>query len=144
MITPEQIANQKATLPRGWGRFGKAVDYLIEVSLPDEELLATCVTLNPSFQHRTISTAGTLLELTSSTNTLLAATNQRLIVVATGAAGTPRSDYVISYEGLSIVAEGKKEITLRWADGVARFRGAAKTQLPALIDCLKAHIHPAD
>ena len=143
MITPEQTGQQKDTLPRGWGRFGKAVDSLTEISLPDEELIATCVTLNPTFQHRSISTVGTLMELTGSTNTVLAVTSQRLVVVATGTTGAPRSHYEIPFQGLSITGEGKKEVTLRWADGEARFRGAAKTQLPAVLAALKERIQPS-
>jgi hypothetical protein len=143
VITSEQAAPQKDTLPRGWGRFGKAVDHLVEISTPDEELVATCVTLNPTFQHRAISTEGTLLELTKSTNTVLAVTTRRLIVVATGAGGAPRSHYVIPFEGLSITDQGKKEVTLGWAEGEARFRGAAKPQLPALVQALNERIQPA-
>jgi len=143
VITPEQTAAQKSTLPRAWGRFGKAIDHLTDISQPDEELVATCVTLNPSFQHRTISTVGTLMELMNSTNTVLAVTNQRLIAIATGAGGAPRGSHEIPFEGLAITGEGKKEITLRWADGEARFRGAAKQQLPALVQALRERIAPS-
>jgi hypothetical protein len=143
VITPDQTAEQKRLLPRGWGRFGKALDHLVEVSRPDEELVTSCVTLNPTFQHRAVTTAGTLMELTNSTNTVLAVTNQRVIVIPTGAAGKPRGHYEIPFQGLSIVGEGKREITLRWADGEARFGGAAKTQLPALLDALHERLGPA-
>ena len=63
MITSEQTAREKERLPRGWGRFGKAVDYLQEISDPDESLLSTCVALNPKFTHTAITLAGGLLEL---------------------------------------------------------------------------------
>ena len=142
MITAEQAAQQKDTLPRGWGRFGKAIDHLVEASLPDEELVATCVTLNPSFRHGTISTAGTLFELTQSTNTVLAVTTERLIVVATGVTGAPRNHYAIPFDGLTIVDAGKRDITLRWDEGEARFKGAAKPQLPGLVDALRARLNP--
>ena len=33
MITPEQTRRQKDLLPRGWGRFGKAIDSLGDVDL---------------------------------------------------------------------------------------------------------------
>jgi len=140
LITPEETAEQKNRLPRGWGRFGKAIDHLVEISEPDEQLLAACVTLNPTFEHRTITLTGGLLELTKSTNTVLAVTNQRLIVLATGAGGAPRTHYPVSFDQLEIVSHRKKEITLRWSDGEARFRGAAKTQMPGLVDALAARL----
>lgn len=140
MITPDQTAKQKDRLPRGWGRFGKAIDHLAEISEPDEQLLAACVTLNPTFQHRTITLTGGLLELTKSTNTVLAVTNERLIVLATGAGGAPRKHYPVSFDQLEVVSHAKKEITLRWSDGEARFRGAAKTQMPGLVDALTAQL----
>jgi Bacterial PH domain len=136
MITPDQIAQQKDRLPRGWGRFGKAIDYLAEIGESDEELLAACVTLNPTFQHRKVTLVGGLLELTKSTNVVLAVTDKRLLVVATGAGGAQRTHYAIAFDGLEIVDHSKKEITLRWADGEARFSGAAKTQLPELVTAL--------
>ncbi len=144
MITPDQIAQQKERLPRGWGRFGKAIDYLAEIGEPDEELLAACVTLNPTFQHRTITLVGGLLELTQSTNVVLAVTDKRLVVIATGAGGAPRSQHTIPFDGLEIVDHAKTEITLRWNEGEARFKGAAKTQLPNLVAALTAQVHEPD
>ncbi len=143
MSTPDQIADQQKGLPRGWGRFGKAIAHLAEITEPDEQLLAACVTLNPTFQHQTITLAGGLVELTKSTNAVLAVTDRRLIVVATGAGGAARSHYAIAFDGLEIVAHDKKEITLRWSDGEARFRGAAKTQLPGLITTLSDRLRSA-
>ena len=99
VISSEQTQREKDRLPRGWGRFGTAIDHLIQISDGDETLLATCVTLNPKFQHRSITLAGGLLELASSTNVVLAATDRRLLVVATGAGGAPRSHFEISYAG---------------------------------------------
>lgn len=127
----------------GWGRFGKAIDHLIEVSGPDEQLLAACVTLNPTFVHRSITLAGGLHELTKSTNVVLAATNERFIIVATGVGGGPVSHAALPYEGLEIVAHDKKELTLRWADGEARFNGAAKPMLGPLITVLEERIRAA-
>ena len=140
MITQQQAAEQKDRLPTGWGRFGKAIDHLIQVSQPDEELLAACVTLNPTFVHRSITLAGAVYELTKSMNVVLAATNHRLIIVATGAGGSPMRDETLSYTGLEIVARNKKELTLRWPDGEARFRGAAKPMLPLLLTVLDGQI----
>ena len=143
MITPQQTAEQQNRLPMGWGRFSKAIDHLIEVSQPDEQLLAACVTLNPTFVHRTISLPGGLYELTKSTNVVLAATNERLIIIATGVGGGPVSHEALSYEGMEIVDGDKKEVTLRWADGEARFRGAAKPMLGPLMTVLEERIRAA-
>jgi hypothetical protein len=140
VITSEQTAREKARLPRGWGRFGKAVDYLVELSDPHETLLSTCVALNPTFKHTTVTLGGGLLELTKATNVILAATDQRLFVVATGAAGGPRGHYAIPYAGLELVSQAKKDLTLRWSEGEVHFRGAAKQQLPGFLEVLTAHL----
>src|SRR5262245_22135972 len=39
MATADEAAAAKATLPRGWGRFGKAIDRIVETAAPDESLL---------------------------------------------------------------------------------------------------------
>jgi hypothetical protein len=140
LITSEQTARERDRLPRGWGRFGKAVNYLVEISDPDETLLPTCVALNPTFKHTTITLAGGLLELTKATNVILAATDQRLVVVPTGAAGGPRGHYAIPYAGLEIESQAKKDLTLRWSEGEVHFRGAAKQQLPDFLDVLTARL----
>ena len=143
MITLQQTAEQKDRLPMGWGRFGKAIDHLVGVSQPNEQLLAACVTLNPTFVHRTISLPGGLYELTKSTNVVLGATNERLIIVATGVGGGPASHESLSYKGMEIVDRDKKEVTLRWADAEARFRGAAKAMLGPLVAVLEDRIRAA-
>jgi Bacterial PH domain len=140
MITSEQTARERGRLPRGWGRFSKAVDHLVEISDPDETLLSTCVALNPTFKHRTVTLAGGLIELTDATNVVIAATDQRLVVVATGAAGGPRGHYAIPYAGLEIADHSKKDLTLRWPDGEIHFRGAAKQQLPELLAAITAQL----
>ncbi|HXY91591.1 MAG TPA: hypothetical protein VEP49_03875 [Acidimicrobiia bacterium] len=142
MITEEQTRLQKELLPRGWGRFGKAIDSLTEISEPDEQLVAACVTLNPSFQHRSVTLAGGLAELTDSTNVVIAATDRRVVVVSTGAGGAPRGHTEIPYVGLEVVEHAKREVTLRWAEGEARFRGAAKPMLGPLVDALTARSAP--
>lgn len=140
MIAPEQTKQQKDRLPMGWGRFGKAIDYLAEASTDDETLLAACVTLNPTFEHRTVSLPGGLFELTKSTNVVLAVTNRRVIIVSTGAGGVPRDHHEISFDGLEVVRHDKREITLRWPTGEATFRGAAKPMLPPLIEALTGQL----
>jgi hypothetical protein len=140
LITTEQTAREKERLPRGWGRFGKAVDYLAEISVADETLLSTCVALNPQFKHSTVTLAGALLELTRATNVILAATDQRLVVVPTGTAGGPRGHYAIPYAGLEIASQGKKDLTLRWSEGEVHFRGAAKQQLPDFLDVVAGRL----
>jgi hypothetical protein len=142
VVTPEQTIRQKDLLPRGWGRFGKAIDELAEIGDADEQLLAACVTLNPDFQHRTISLAGGLVELTGSTNVVVAATDRRVLVVSTGAGGAARGHAEIPYAGLEITNRDKREFTLRWEAGEARFRGAAKTMVAPLLDVLEEHLEP--
>jgi hypothetical protein len=117
VITADQTAREKARLPRGWGRFGKAIDHLTEISEPDESLLSACVGLNPRFRHTTVTLAGGLMELTKSTNLVLAVTDQRLILVPTGAGGAPRGDQAIPFDGLEIVEAAKKDLTLRLPEG---------------------------
>jgi hypothetical protein len=140
VITPDQVAREKKHLPRGWGRFGKAIDRLAEVSEPDEMLLSTCVALNPSFHHTTVVVEGFLVELFKSTNVILGATNKRLIVVSTGLGGAPRDHYAIAYAGLEIPSHSKKGLTLRWPEGEVEFRGAAKQQLPGFLDALTGQL----
>jgi hypothetical protein len=71
---------------------------------------------------------------------VLAATDQRLLVVPTGAAGGPRGHYAIPYSELQITSQGKKDLTLRWSAGDVHFRGAAKQQLPDFLDVVTARI----
>jgi hypothetical protein len=130
-------------LPRGWGRFGKAIDHLTEISGPDESLLSSCLGLNPQFRHGTITLAGGLVELTKSTNVILAATNHRLRFVATGAGGAPRRHEAIPYDGLEIVAVAKKDLTLRWPQGEVHFRGIAKQMLPGFVEALSGRLSAA-
>jgi hypothetical protein len=150
-ITKEEIERAKSTLPFGWGRFGKAIERLAELSEPGESLLATCVTLNPEYQYKqrfrpggVLSTGHALHELTKSTNVVLACTSERLIVISTGAGGAPREELSLPYDGLEIVSKDKKEFVLGTPDGELRFRGAAKQQLPSLLDVLEARAQPAD
>lgn len=141
-ITTEEIEREKQRLPRGWGRFGKSLDRLAAVSEPDESLLSSCVTLNPSFEHRTISLAGGLYEMTKATNVVLASTSARLILVSTGFGGAPRDHVSIPYDGLEIASRSAKEFELRWPDGQLRFRGAAKQQVPGFLDTVAARARP--
>lgn len=142
MPTPDEITRQKDLLPRGWGRFGKAIDAAAGVCAPDEQLLASCVTLNPTFRHRAITLAGGLGELTASTNVLVAATDRRVLVVPTSISGGARDHAEIPYAGLELVGHDKKEFTLRWVEGEARFHGAAKTMVGPLVEVLRARAVP--
>jgi hypothetical protein len=90
-VTAEDIERERDRLPLGWGRFGKALEQLARICEPDESLLSSCVTLNPQFRHTSVSLAGGLLEMTESTNVVLAATTKRLIVISTGMGGAPRT-----------------------------------------------------
>jgi hypothetical protein len=139
-MTPDEAGVQKARLPRGWGRFGKAIDSLLEVAAPDEPLLAACVTLDPTFQHRTVGLAGGLIEATGDTNVVVAVTDRRLLVVRTAMNGNPRGHDEIAFDGLLIAAREKKEFTLSWPEATARFKGAAKTMIGPFLDTLDAQL----
>ncbi len=159
-ITSEEVGRAKETLPFGWGRFGKAIEHLAEISEPEETLLAACVGLNPGYQFRPdmvsgglISVAGgpgaaltgaqALLDLKKTTNVVIACTTQRLIVLGTGAGGAPREHASIPLEGLHVVSRSKKEFVLGWPDGEMRIRGAAKSQVPDLLEAIDAQAAPA-
>lgn len=135
-VTIADIEREKARLPRGWGRFGKALDQLAGICEPDESLLSSCVTLNPQFRHTSSTLAGGLLEMTESTNVVLAATSKRLIVISTGMSGAPRKHYDLSWNGLQIAERKKNEFTLRTEAGEIHFRGAAKQQVPGFLDAV--------
>lgn len=148
-ITSEDVEREKRRLPRGWGRFGKSLEHLAELSEPDETLLSSCVGLNPEFRHRgtvghdTVALGLAFAEMTKATNVVLGCTNRRLLVVTTGMGGAPREHYVIPYEGLEIASRDKKEFVLRWPAGEVRIRGAAKQQLPDFLDALADQSRPA-
>jgi hypothetical protein len=132
-VTAEEIEREKGLLPRGRGRFGKALEQLAEICEPDESLLSSCVTLNPQFRHTSSTMAGALLEMTDSTNVVLAATSSRLIVISTGMSGAPRKHYDFSWDGLQVAERKKNEFTLRTEAGEIRFRGTAKQQVPGFL-----------
>jgi hypothetical protein len=149
-ITEAEIEREKQRLPRGWGRFGKTLEQLAELSEPDESLLCTCVALNPDFQHRQVGVpgglyhlAGALHEMTKTTNVVLASTSERLIAIGTGMGGAPRDNVSMPYAGLEIVSRGKKEFVLGWPDTQMRVRGAHKSQAGEFLDTLAAHARPA-
>lgn len=134
-----------------WGRFGKAIERLEEISEPSESLLASCVALYPSYHIRArfvpgapLSAAYARHELTKTTDVVLACTRQRLITIGTGGGGAPRDQISISYDGLEIVSRDKKEFVLGLAEGEMRFRGAAKQQIPAFLEVLAARARPAE
>ncbi len=85
---------------------------------------------------------GNILELTKTTNAVLALTTERLIIVGTGVGGAPRAHGSVPLEGLQIVSTGKKEFVLRWPEGEMRIRGAAKQQLPEFLSALAARARP--
>ncbi len=141
-ITKQEIEREKSRLPRGWGRFGKTLDKLDEMLEPDESLISTCVALNPKFEHRTVTLVGGLLEMTKTTNIVLAATSERLLMVGTGFGGAPRTDTSIPYDGLEIVSRGESEFVLAWPDAQMRVKGAHKKQTPEFLDALAARARP--
>jgi hypothetical protein len=134
------IEREKKLLPFGWGRFGKSIEHLPELLDADEELLAACVGLNPSFEHRSITLAGGLRELTKSTNLLLAATDRRLLLLATGAGGAPRDHSELSYDGMAVEEAGKKELKLTWPEGSMLVKGLAKSMAPGFERALRERL----
>jgi hypothetical protein len=134
------IAREKDLLPFGWGRFGKSLEGIAEVAEPEEELLAACVGLNPTFEHRSITLVGGLRELTESTNVVLAATDRRLLLIATGAGGAPRDHTNLAYDGMAIEEVGKRELKLTWPEGSMRVKGLAKPMLPPFERALRARL----
>jgi hypothetical protein len=152
-IDSAQIEREKDRLPRGWGRFGKALDQLGEISEQDESLLSTCIGVNPAFEIRGSAgsagvglaagavagrMAGIAAAARKDTNLLLAATDRRLIALATGLRGDAREHGAIPYEGLEIEAEGKKKLVLRWPDGALELGGVHKKQLPDFVETVRA------
>jgi Bacterial PH domain len=148
-ITAEEIAREKERLPRGWGRFGKSLDHLAEISEPDESLMSTCVALNPEYKqratvgHDAVALGLIFAETRKSTNVVLACTNKRLIVLATGMGGGARDHYAISYDGLEIVSREFKAFTLGWPEGQVRIRGAHRKRVPEFLDAVAAQARPA-
>jgi len=143
-ITAEEISREKDRLPRGWGRFGKTLDKLAELSQADESLVSTCVALNPTFEHKTVTLVGGLLEMTKTTNVVLAATSERLLMVGTGFGGAPRAESSIPYDGLEVVSSSDKEFVLQWPDAAMRVRGGHKKQVPEFIAAVTARARPND
>ena len=141
--TSDQAAREKGRLPRGWGRFGRAIDAVGELLDADEPIVSSCVGLNPDFVHRTITLAGAIRELQKATNVVMVATDRRVVVASTGIAGGTREHLSIPYEGLVIAEVAKKEITLRWPDHEMRVRGCAKQMLPGFADALAERRRPA-
>jgi hypothetical protein len=148
-ITAEEIAREKERLPLGWGRFGKSLDRLAEISEPDESLVSSCVTLNPDFKqrpvvgHDAIALGLIFSEMRKSTNVVVACTNQRVIVLATGLAGGARDHYGIPFDGLEIVSPKPKAFVLGWPDGQARFRGGHKKMVTGFLEALESKARPA-
>ena len=146
-ITSEEIEREKKTLPFGWGRFGKTLEQLAELSERDECLLASCVALNPEYQASGRFVPGTVLnaisEATKTTNIVLACTNKRLIGIGTNVAGGPRQHFSIPYDGLEFESTGKRVFVVRWPEGQMRIRGVAKQQEPRFLETLATQARPA-
>jgi hypothetical protein len=134
------VEREKDLLPLGWGRFGKTLEKLPELLDPDEGLLAACVGLNPSFEHRSITLAGGLRELTKSTNLVLAATDRRLLLIATSAGGSPRDHSEVAYDGMAIDEVAKRELALSWPEGSMRIKGLAKSMAAPFEQALRARL----
>jgi hypothetical protein len=146
-ITSDEIAREKKTLPFGWGRFGKTLNRLAEISEPDESLLATCVAMNPEYHQTGRFVPGTALstitEAMKTTNIVLACTSKRLIGIGTNLAGGPRKHFSIPYEGLEAESTAHRVFVVRWPGGQMRIRGVAKQQEPRFLETLTAQARPA-
>jgi hypothetical protein len=143
VITPDEIERETDKLPFGAGRFSKSIEALAELSTPAESLLASCVGLNPSFQHRSVTLVGGVAELTKATNVVMAATTERLIVLSTGISGGTRDHVEIPYDGLAVVSASKKDITLGWPGNEMTVKGCLKPMVPPFVDAVRAQARPA-
>jgi len=144
MATTEEIARAKDTLPRGWGRFGKAIDHIAGQLADDEPLLAVVVAIDPALDQGRVpgghASALAVFGAMKRTNVVLGATDRRILVVATAILGGPRETAELDYDGLTI-APGAKEtgFSMTLAGAQVDFSGAAKTQLPAFVETVTAH-----
>jgi len=139
-MDPAALEREKSLLPFGWGRFAKSLQKLPDLLDPEEDLLATCVGLNPTFEHRSITLAGGLRELTKSTNLLLAATDRRLLLIPTGAGGAPRDHSELPYDGMAVEKAGKRDLKVTWQEGSMLIKGMAKPMLPPFEQALERRL----
>ena len=140
VLPANAIDREKDLLPFGWGRFGKSLERLAELTEPEEELLAACVGLNPTFEHRSSSLGGVMREINESTNVVLAATDRRLLLLSTGMGGAPRDHAELAYDGMTIERVGKRELELTWPEGTMRVDGLAKKMLPGFEQALERRL----
>lgn len=145
-ITADEIEREKKTLPFGWGRFGKAIEALAEVSEPDESLLAAGVALNPDYHQGNRFVPGTMAsaisELRKTTNVVVACTNKRLVLLSTGVAGGVRDHVALSYDGMEIVERARRYFVLEVPEGRIKIRSMAKQQQPRFLEVLEARVRP--
>ena len=137
MPTAEEIARAKDTLPRGWGRFGKAIDHIVTELDDDEPLLAVVVAIDPALDQGRLGNAGALaiFGAMKRTNVVLGATDRRILVVATSILGGPRETAELAYDGLAIAAGTKQTaFSMTLEGGQVDFSGASKSQLPDFIE----------
>ncbi len=143
-IDQAQVAREKKRLPRGWGRFGRALEHLVVLGEPDESLLSSCIGVNPDFKIgrgfvTPSSPAALVVAAFKDTNLLLAATDKRIIALATGLRGDAREHHeFIPYDGLEVVSVRKKELSLRWPDGSLQLKGIGKKPLLGFVEALHA------
>jgi hypothetical protein len=81
-----------------------------------------------------------LRELTKSTNLLLAATDRRLLLLATSAGGSPRDHSELPYDGMAVEEAGKRELKLTWPKGSMLIKGLAKPMLPPFEQALQRRL----
>ena len=114
------IEREKKRLPFGWGRFGKALDYLAELLEPGEALELTAVGVYSDYRYQHVfGEFGAGL-----TNFLLGVTDRRLFVIATTVKGSPLDHHAIEWTDLTEFAVGTHrqhcEVRLRRSGGCRR------------------------
>jgi hypothetical protein len=130
-LDAEDIEREKKKLPWGWGRFGKALEYLLELAEPGETLISTCIGVNPEFNELGLGT----------TNILLAVTDRRLLAVGTTLRGVPGKSAVVPYEGLTATYEDRKRVVQLHTGGkTAEVRDVAKQQFPDFVEALSQQL----
>ena len=133
------IKREKERLPRGWGRFGRALERIGEIGEPDELLLISCVGVS-----EVAATAGFPLSAAfGETNAVLAVTNKRLIAVGTGLLGRLGKTEAIPLEdvqGVEVESERKRHLRIDAAGGTLRVKSMAKSTFPEFVQVLREQV----
>jgi hypothetical protein len=135
-MQPGEIEREKKRLPRGWGRFGKALDHVAELAEPGEALLISCVGLGAAAAEADIP----LLAAFGETNVMLAITDRRLIAIGTNLGGSPRSEAAIALadlQGFEVASEKKRNLRMIADGSELHVKSIAKGVFPEVIAVLR-------